>query len=408
MIKGFFFPSRLQSQQKTSRIAHCGLCGLYKHCKSPKMPPTGKGRRKILVVGEAPGADEDRDNTQFVGKIGKFLRRTLRPLGIDLDEDCWKTNANICRPQENKTPEGYMIEACRPNLMKTIRKYSPNVILLLGGSACESLLSGMWKKNIGPISQWAGFCIPCTNPNTWVIPTYHPSYISRMKDIVLDRIFKKHLKLAIGKAKSKPWSEIPDYKKEIEIITRPSRAARIIREMIRKGGPVSTDYEANCLKPEGEGTEIVSCSVCWMCKRTISYPWQGPAIEATSELLKSPMPKIASNLGFENRWTMVKLGHKIRHWWWDTMVAAHVLDNRRGITGLKFQALVLLGMEKYDEHIEPFLKAKSKNDRFNRIHDLDLKDLLLYGGLDSRLEYGVAMRQMKLLNSRMKKRKPVV
>lgn len=400
MNKGFFTSSQIRSQQKIERIAHCGRCGLYKHCKSPKMPPTGKGRKKILVIAEAPGVEEDRNNIQLIGKAGKFLRRNLRPLGIDLDIDCWKTNAIICRREDNKTPEDYMIEACRPNLMKAIKKYQPNVILLLGAIACESLLPEVWGGAVGSISQWAGFCIPCTNPNAWIVPTFHPSYLLRSgDDKVLNRIFKKHLKLAVGKTKSKPWLEIPDYKKQIEIVTRPSRAAKIIREMIKKGGAVATDYETNCLKPEGEGTEIVSCSVCWMGKRTISYPWQGSAIEATSELLKSPMLKIASNLGFENRWTMAKLGHKIKRWWWDTMIAAHVLDNRPGITGLKFQSFVLLGMKKYDEYIEPFLKS-TKGSKFNRIHQIDLRDLLLYNGLDSLLAYKVAMKQMKLMRKR--------
>jgi len=400
MTKGFFTSSRIQSKQKISSISHCGLCGLYKHCNSPKMPPTGKGRMKILMVAEAPGRQEDRDNIQLIGKIGKYFRRKhLKPLGIDLDLDCIKTNAIICRPLENKTPEDYMIEACRPNLMKTIKKYQPNVILLLGAIACKSLLSEIWKEDIGSISRWAGFCIPCTNPNAWIIPTFHPSYISRRGDKILDGIFKKHLKLAIKKAKNKPWTEIPNYEKQIEIITRPSQAAKIIREMIKKGGAVAFDYEANCLKPEGEGTEIVSCSICWRGKKTISYPWQGSAIEATSELLKSPMPKIASNLNFENRWTWVKLGHWVKNWWWDTMVAAHVLDNRPDITSIKFQSFVLLGMPNYNEHIKPFLKS-TKNNRFNRIRELDLRDELEYGGFDSYSEYWVAMKQMKQMRER--------
>ena len=81
------------------------------------------------------------------------------------------------------------------------------------------------------------------------------------------------------------------------------------------------------------------------------------------------------------------------------MLAAHVLDNRPGITSLKFQAFVLLGQENYNSHIKPFLKAK-KGSKFNRIHELDLNDLLLYGGLDSYLEYWVAMKQIKLLEKR--------
>ena len=162
---------------------------------------------------------------------------------------------------------------------------------------------------------------------------------------------------------------------------------------------LSFDYETNCLKPEGEGTEIVSCSVCWRGRRTISYPFVGEAVEATSDLLKSSMLKIAANLKFEDRWTRVKLGHKVENWYWDTLLGAHILDNRSEITSVKFQAFVLLGQECYNKHIEDFLKPK-KGNRFNRIRELDLTDLLLYGGLDSCLEYWIAMKQIKLLRRR--------
>ena len=368
------------------------------------MPPTGKGLKKILIVCEAPGEQEDRDNKQLVGKIGKYFRREhLKPLGIDLDLDCIKTNAVICRPRNNKKPDDKMIAACRPNLMKTIKEYNPNVILLMGEPACKSLLSEIWKEGIGTVSRWAGFCIPCTKPNAWIIPTFHPSYIASSNDGILDRIFRQHLTLAIRKAKSKPWKEIPNYKKKVEIIIRPSQAAKVIREFIRRGGVSAFDYEANCLKPEGKGTEIVSCSICWRGRRTISYPWQGEAIEATDEFTKSPLPKIASNLNFENRWTMVKLGHRVNHWYWDTMLGAHILDNRPDITSIKFQSFVHLGMPVYNEHILPFLKSKKKS-RFNRIRELDLKDELEYGGLDSYLEYWVAMIQIKLMEKKYKMR----
>ena len=293
-----------------------------------------------------------------------------------------------------------MIEACRPNLMKTIKECDPNVIFLLGEVACKSLLLEIWKDDIGRISRWGGYCIPCREPNAWIVPTFHPSYILRMgDDKILNRIFRKHLRLGVSKAENKPWKEVPDYKKQIEIVTRPSQAAKILREMIEKGGAVAPDYETNCLKPDGEGTEIVSCAVCWRGRRTIAYPWQGKAIDATGELMKSSMPKIAANLKFEDRWTRAKFGHKVRNWYWDTMVAAHVLDNTSETTNLNFQAFVHLGQENYDTHIKPFKKAK-KGSRFNRMQELDLNDLLLYNGLDSYLEYWVAMKQIKLMEKR--------
>ena len=361
------------------------------------MEPTGKGLKKILIVGEAPGEQEDSNNTQLIGRAGKLLRRKLKKLDIDLDRDCWKTNAVICRREKDKTPEDYMIKACYPNLRKTIQKYNPNVILLLGAPACKSLLWETWGDDIGRVGRWGGFVIPCRNPNAWIVPTYHPSHILKKDDKILELMFERHLELGISKRKNKPWIEIPNYKKQVEIITKPSQAVSFIRDI--QDGIIAFDYETNCLKPEGEGTEIISCSICYNGKRTISYPWQGEAIEATSELLKSPIPKIAANLKFENKWTKVKLGHWVKNWYWDTVVAAHVLNNAPGITSVKFQSFVLLGQEKYNEHIEPFLKEAGKN-KFNRIKQIDINDLLLYGGLDSLLEYKIAMKQIRLMKGR--------
>ena len=115
--------------------------------------------------------------------------------------------------------------------------------------------------------------------------------------------------------------------------------------------------------------------------------------EALSKVLRNPkLKKVASNLKFEERWTRAKLGYSVAGWAWDTMLAAHCLDNRSGITSIKFQAFVLLGIADYASHIEPYLKTKYSNE-LNRIEELDEDELLLYNGLDSLLEYKVMEKQ---------------
>jgi len=403
MRKGFFSASKLISKNTTPLAPRCGICGLYKSCNTPKMEPTGKGRRKVLVIAEAPGAEEDRRGVQFVGKAGKHFRSVLNSMQLNLDRDFWKTNAIICRPRENETPTDEMIQCCSPNVAKTIATLQPNVIILLGKPAIDSVLTPIWGGATGKIGRWVGWSIPCQKPNAWIIPMYHPSYLMRIHNKAADILFKKHLKLAISKAKSKPRIT-KNIKDGIEIIMRPAQAARIIREMIRRGGNVAFDYEGTTLKPELLGAEIVSCSVCWEGKKTIAFPWEGEAIEAVDLLTKSKLGKIASNIKFEDRWTRAAFNHPVRNWIWDTMLAAHTLDNRPDITSIKFQLFVLLGVEPYHRHIEPFLKAVGRT-RLNRIKQLDMKDLLLYNGIDSKGEYKVAMKQMKLMEKRNGSRK---
>lgn len=400
-MKGFFNQSTLrQTKPPTSSIPKCGACRLYKHCNSPKMAVTGEGRRGILIVAEAPGAEEDKHGIQLVGPAGKYLEKSLRRIGVDMREDCWLTNAIICRPENNRTPTLNEIEYCQPNLFKTIEELKPKVIVPMGTAAVQSLIGRVWKDDVGPIGQWVGFKIPSREPNAWICPVWHPSYMIRNEGkptfSVQELLYGHQLEGAFSFNKI-PWEEDgpPDYNSMVEKIIDHKKAAKVIRKMIKYGGTVAFDYETNMLKPDSKYAQIVSCSVCWEGKKTIAFPWMGEAITAMAELLASPVYKIASNLKFEDRWTIKEFGFQVNNWLWDTMQAAHVIDNRPGITSIKFQSYVHLGVPVYDEHIKPFLRAK-RGKKINQILDeIELGDLLLYNGLDSILEYEVAMLQMK-------------
>jgi hypothetical protein len=197
---------------------------------------------------------------------------------------------------------------------------------------------------------------------------------------------------------SRPFEAVPDEKGEIESIFDTNEAAKILNDFRHRGGAIAFDYETNCLKPDSKKATLVSCSVCWMNKRTIAYPWQGKAIVATRKLLRSPLLKIASNIKFEERWTRRKLKTRVLNWEWCTMTASHIADNRPGITSVKFQSFVLLGSDIWDDHLSQFLRSAHKGSGFNQIlEQIDLGDLLLYNGLDSLLEYRVALKQMELM-----------
>ena len=379
MPSGFFSPSQVQTTQAPRLVPRCGQCKLYRGCKSPKMKPTGEGRKGILVIAEAPGEEEDKKGIQLIGRSGKLLRKILRKYKIDLDRDCWKTNACICRPEGTQSDK--QILACRPNVLKAIEEYQPKVIILLGARAVKSLIGYVWKENVGAIGRWIGWQIPSQQLNTWICPTYHPAYLLRQNQEVLELHFSQHLKAAI-ELNGRPWEEVPDYGKQIQVVIDTTEAARLIRDIGERGGEFAFDFETTGLKPEPEWAEIVSCAICWEGKYTISYPWSGKAVEATGRLLKGDQGKIAHNAKFEARWVKAKLGHNVNNWVWDTMQAAHVLDNRGHTTSLKFRSFVRLGVGAYDERIAPFMKAKAPGQA-NRVRDVDLHELLTYGGMDA-------------------------
>ena len=384
--------------KQISKIPKCGACRLHRNCISPRMPPTGEGRKGILFIAEAPGAEEDEKNIQLIGQSGQLLRKILRGFDIDLDEDCWKTNAVTCRPPKNRTPDDKEISYCLPNIINTIAKFKPKVIILLGTTAVKSVIGNYWKQNPGPLQRWVGYRIPDTQANAWICPTWHPSYLNRMDQPVLTKHFTEHVEKAVSLT-SRPWQQPPDYRKEVLCLFSPTKAAETIRaEISRPNLSLSAfDYETNMLKPEGDKAAIVSCSICFRNTKihnpfTIAYPWAGEAKKATQEYLRHPVRKIASNLKFEERWTKAEFGHGVRNWHWDTMIAAHIHDNRPQITGLKFQAYVHLGCPDYDSHIKPLLQSPNGTSE-NKVDTIPLADLLLYNGLDSLLELLLAEKQ---------------
>jgi uracil-DNA glycosylase family 4 len=398
---GFFSESSFRSIKTASTTPQCGICGLHKNSSNPRLPVLGKGKAKILIVSGCVGEYEDRYKKHLAGNARTLIKNALRKQGISLTEDCWTTSAVICRRNDDETEYkkskksiDKKVEACRPNLLKTIEKLKPRAIILLGSTAAKSLIPVIFKNPLDIPHRWNDFYIPCRDYNAWVTFTFYPSNILTEKGNAHKLIFNNVIKKIVQKAKKRPWRNIPDYESQVEVIMNPAQAAKELKRMRKDGGDFSFDYEANCLKSKLEGAKIYSCAVSLRGKQTISFPWQREAIEAMDRLLKSPAGKIAANMKFENRWTKTHLGHFVNNWIHDTMLAAHILNNSPKVSNLTFQAFVRLGMPCYDQNIKPYLKSDNAST-LNRIHKVDLKDLLMYGGLDALLEYKLAVKQIK-------------
>lgn len=396
-MKGLFTPSELRRKTPLHVVPMCGLCRLDKGCKSRKMPVYGKGLKKALVIGEAPGKDEDEQNRPFVGEAGKLLKGVLRRFGYELARDCWVTNAVICRPKKNVLPER-SIEHCRPNVMKAVRELRPEKILLLGASAVKSLFGWLWKEgDAGGIGRWAGGMIPCQEINTWLCPTYHPSHLlrdrkgERYKNLPLETWFERHLE-AFCKLEGRPWPYGPPrYERQARVEMDTDRAALAIDGVRLVGWPVAFDIETDRLKPDHDDSHILCCSVS-NGKVTLGYPWHGKAVEATKALLASGVPKLGYNVKFEQRWADVH-GIKINNWLWDGMLAAHALDSRKNTKSLEHQVFLHLGISSH-KSLREWMQSKGSNEK-NRLNEVDKYQLFKYCSLDSLLEWHLAQVHMK-------------
>jgi DNA polymerase len=119
-------------------IRSCSRCPLAKE-RTRAVPGEGPGRAEILLVGEAPGKDEDHAGRPFVGRAGSVLDRCLEEAGIDRCR-VFITNAVKCRPPGNRRPKKDEIEACRPYLEAQIELVQPKVVILMGNAATKAVL----------------------------------------------------------------------------------------------------------------------------------------------------------------------------------------------------------------------------------------------------------------------------
>lgn len=397
MIEGFFTKKEVESiTRPAGKVGTCVTCGLHRTCESPQMKPFGNFKKKILNIGEAPGEAEDRTGKPWQGKVGKLLERTYASLGIDLFEDCVNINAVLCRPTDlkgsNRPPSNFEAECCRRSILRTIEEYCPHKIIILGNTALYSIIGHRWMKDLGTISKWRGFTIPDLDFNAWLCPTFHPSYIERaMEQPDVQAIWKRDLKQAFA------LGALPKYNEpEIEIIDDLSVLKRI-------KGPVAIDYETTGLKPHAAGHRVVCAAVADSPDHTYAFlmPETKAERQPFLDLLANPkVGKMAHNMKFEDTWSVVRLRQPVVNWYWDSMQAAHILDNRPGITSLKFQTYVQLGVVDYASEISPYLHAVDNNDGngLNRVLELltvpgGTEKLLTYCALDTIYEYRLAMLQ---------------
>lgn len=397
---GFFKSDRLENLSPI-RATGCASCGLAASgCLNPKMEPTGDGKRKILFLAEAPGETEDKTGIQLVGKAGRRLRSVLDRLGYDLDKDCRKTNSVACRPLMNRTPERREIEACRHRVLKEIQDNPPHVVVLLGGPSLVSYLGHRWKSDSDlSISRWAGLRIPDHEIGCWVCPTFHPSYIERNSDQpVVEILWTRHLKKALQlwdtplpdkidpKVHVLEGDEIEKYL--LGLYQRAKKQTSLGQQIT-----IGIDYETTGLKPYREGHKIVACSIAESVDEAYAWWWEEDAKALFREIcLSKDIRKVGANMKFEQVWSRRILGHPIENWWWDTVLAGHILDNRKGNSGVKFQSFTRLGIIDYSSHIKPFLVAPTPND-FNNITKAPKKELLEYNGRDSAFELALAYHQ---------------
>lgn len=159
-----------------ARVAACTACELC-HSRTQTVFGVGDPGARLVIVGEAPGAEEDRQGEPFVGPAGRLLDEMLRAIGLGR-EQVYICNILKCRPPNNADPTPAQAAACRPFLARQIALVNPQLILAVGRVAAQNLLQVTTPLNRlrGQIHHFDSVDSGSSLP-VWV--TYHPAYLLR-------------------------------------------------------------------------------------------------------------------------------------------------------------------------------------------------------------------------------------
>jgi uracil-DNA glycosylase len=361
-----------------------------------RVPGFGPRDAKIMIVGEAPGADEDREGKPFVGAAGQTLKKCLGQVGIDIDEVYY---TNICkyRPPNNKLrawfdnagiPGAHVFEGML-DLVEEIEAVRPNVIVACGNYPLWALTGlAKWRRvklrdgssimDYTGISAWRGSIVECSAVEGFkVVPTYHPSFINREG-------FDQHGVFLIDLARVKRESEFPEIRlPNRELIVDPQGSERWeVRDRLLAdpNGIVTFDIEYI-------GRELLCVGM------TNSREWATSIATKTPSDLEFVRSVLLSGIGLNAQNAMFDCS--ILEWWYqmpvlkylkyDTMLAAHAA-NIELPKGLDFLCSIYTDQRYYKEMVDWDRVKKGQQP---------IEDVLVYNCIDAWVQHEVMEEQLK-------------
>jgi uracil-DNA glycosylase len=152
-------------------VSGCTACGLHK-TRTQTVFGVGDENAEWMLIGEAPGAEEDRLGDPFVGQAGRLLDNMLASIDLNRAQNVYIANVLKCRPPGNRNPQPGEVASCTPYLLKQIERVKPKLIVAMGRFAAQTLLDtdASIASLRGKVHRYAG--VP-------LVVTYHPAYLLR-------------------------------------------------------------------------------------------------------------------------------------------------------------------------------------------------------------------------------------
>lgn len=351
----------------------CTLCPHYADADTVCMAGAGPQPAKVMIVGEAPGQQEDYQGRPFVGPSGEYLDRMLALAGINRS-DCYVTNVVKCHPIDNETPTRGEVKICvTAYLGEELLTVQPKYILLLGNAALQGVAgkSGITKHR-GVVWEARG---------SRIFATFHPAAVLRNPRYraLVETDFQRFGRLVRGERSPTPETKVQ--------IIRTKAHLKWLVDKILEAKELSYDVETYCDHPTGTNFQeyrgdhslIVSVSFTWQEGQAavvpLSHaetPWADvPRVIRilAAAIRQSGARNIAHNGLYDAKWMSAKGMPIPQHA--DTMLMSHMLDENRP-KGLKPLSQILLGADSYDV-----------GDELHDAFHMPIKRLCLYNGKDT-------------------------
>ena len=168
----------------------------------------------LMLIGEAPGENEDLQGLPFIGKAGQLLTKILESIGINRDTDIYITNIVKCRPPDNRVPQTAEVDACSGYLAAQIQLIQPRILLLAGSPSVKTVL-----KNDTPITkirgQWFRY-----SPAIMAMPLFHPSYLLRNQS------------RSVGSPKWLTWQDMKEVRGALDLLAEAGEIKPLVPAVI--------------------------------------------------------------------------------------------------------------------------------------------------------------------------------
>jgi len=319
-----------------NRHEDCKACGLYKHSKQMVFGVGPKDAR-LMLVGEAPGAEEDEEGEPFVGRAGGVLTRAFSAIGRSRDE-VYITNVCKCRPPRNRTPTAEEADACLPWLQAEVDAIKPKVILCLGKTSSVTVLNESDSVTIkrlraeGPVWSDEFRC--------HVVTTYHPAALLRQGERNdWSAALREDLKLAFELSERE--SDVKDVN---HVVVKTLKEAEYWYKRLRKRRFLSFDIETTGLDPFAPDARVRCIGFCGKAGEAVCFPmdtfrpgellpgaWSRTELQIirryVAKLLTGKSKLIAHNAAFDMKYLLQVEGiDASENVVFDTMLAYYLID----------------------------------------------------------------------------------